>query len=511
MGLDRLDERADLGVPFPNAAFGRVDDSKSLPGVLREADLEGLQVVQHLRVGEDAAAVDVVPFRKVVPVPDDPLPLHRLDGVERVQFGEPDLVDRGAGGVVESVGESEILSDERDGIAAEMSGEGVGEMRDGRRRLETGAPSGERPEKLVELGRRNAADPAGPGFGHRAVHAGVDDEFRVLERSGIESLVEPAGDDVIVQGRHEVRRDPRVEQGPERGLGRHDRASIPDPRSGEHLEIATKARAGAHHHAESAPGDPGEILDSCARRVVVEIRQLVLDRRPALRQHRGHRRPGGGREVDQAAGESTGGGPDPPAARRVFDDPRSDHHQGMGARETRGEPDRIVGVDPEDQTLVRQPAREVEPREHGAEQGRIGLQDHHHPGAAQPPNERLDVITETETDDRDAGVFGEIDLLDQTRRLRGGPTGAGEPAAVPRSGEPTVLGGLDLDLPVLGRPDRSQRHVIHGPQRGQVRLEGVGGLRPERRRIRFDGSVHDRRGLRSSGYACGQAFRSSSP
>jgi len=82
--------------------------------------VELLQVVEHLRVGVDALPLVIFRLVKMRSMTDDALPLHHLDRVERVELRRPHVVNRGARGVVEPVGEAQVLADERDRIAAEI-------------------------------------------------------------------------------------------------------------------------------------------------------------------------------------------------------------------------------------------------------------------------------------------------------------------------------------------------------------------------------------------------------
>ena len=131
MGTERGTQRRDFGRGLANAAFAGVDDGETLLHIRGEVGLETSQIGEHLPVSQDRTAVDVLQTMKHASMPDDPFPLHLGDGVEGIELGRPDIIDRGATCVVESIGEAEVLTDEGHRITPEMTGEVVGKMRHG--------------------------------------------------------------------------------------------------------------------------------------------------------------------------------------------------------------------------------------------------------------------------------------------------------------------------------------------------------------------------------------------
>jgi len=155
-----------------------------------EVTLELLKVRQHLPVRVHRPAVGAGHAAQVFPVAGDPLPLHHLDRVERVEFGRPHLVDGRARRVVQPVREGEVLPDQGDGVAAEEMRQVDREVRHRRAGGEGAHRAGVLAEHLVEQLVGAAANGAGKDVENDRVRLGLGDERDVAHGIGREILVE---------------------------------------------------------------------------------------------------------------------------------------------------------------------------------------------------------------------------------------------------------------------------------------------------------------------------------
>lgn len=239
-GGERLAEGHCGRVAFADAALGRVDGGEATPSVLLEQALELDEVGEHLLIGVDGSAHLIGCLVQAVAGSHDALPLEHFQRAEARQLAGPDLVDGGAGGVVLPVGEAQVLADEDDRVAAHVAGEVIRQVGDGGAGRDRAVPAAKFAEQRFGQFLLGAEDATREGVEDRGVGLGLDDQRDAAAIGLGQTLVEPAGDLVVVECGDEVRADAAGEHGLEDGLDGDDDDALADAGIGELVEVSAK-------------------------------------------------------------------------------------------------------------------------------------------------------------------------------------------------------------------------------------------------------------------------------
>ena len=416
----RLGKGLHLGAGLAHSALGRIDGAQSAPLVLQEEVLEALEVRLHLRIRIDRLALHVASLHEVRAVPRDASPLEVLDGVERIQLGRPHVVDRRAAGVVDAVGETEVLPDERDRVAAEEPRDLVAEMGDGGTRRQPAVLARERPEQRVKVRRRDG--PHGPGIALRDHWIGlrIEDERGVGHIAFAQALVEAPRDLMPVERGDEVRTDALREQRLEHRLRGDDHAALTDAGPREQVEVPTQARSGAYHDAKAVAGDSLERRDALAPDVEARISQDRADRVRAARKPggRGHARGADG--LGQVLREVLYDRRKPRPARGMLDDLYALHKHAFRACKALGKAAERLEAREQQHIRLREGGAPVGALEHSTKKRKIGLDDDDEPRPTEARAELGDMEAGAKPEDRDDRLVAEIDRLGEIDRFLAG-------------------------------------------------------------------------------------------
>ena len=402
-------------VLFGQSALGRVDHGL---GRFGEIALELLQISHHLLVGVDGAAFDVRLLLKLLAVAHDPLPLHHFQRVEGTQLPGPHVVDGRAGAVVEPVREAQVLTDQDDGIAAQMLSQVEGQVRDGRARLHRHARRCQVAQELVE--ESAVRHPNWPG---KAVH-----DRGISERLGhqgdvwqfTQSLIEATRDLVVVQRRDEIRLQPALQQRLERCLGTDEDDVVPHLRVAQQVHVPRQARPGPHAHG----GKPGRGAVQCIGRGAADVVSQIVRQVPAgaggVHERRGDIRAAEGRHFADHLPELIESGTMDLPAGRVSDQDSALSQQcpeRLDAPHEAGPIHLLVGQNhvrvPQPRLVVHQFKR----RPHQWQARLVHDDNRSGPTAADDAGQFRDVVSQPKPQHDDASVFVRVEHLHEPPRL----------------------------------------------------------------------------------------------
>ena len=468
---ERLRQRLHDRAVLLDAAFGRVDGAQPAALVLQEERLEALEVRLHLPVGEDRAAVDVLELHEVGALANDARPLEVLDRVERVELGRPDLVDRRAAGVVDAVGEAEVLADERDGIAAEEARDLVAEVRDGRAWRKPSGIARDRPEHGVEVRRGDDADAAREALRDNGVRLRVEDQRGVADIVLGEPFVEALRDVVPVERRDEVRADAFLEERLQHRLGGDDQAAVAHAGLGEEMQVLAEARACADDDAEAALRDALQRQERLATDIVARVAEDRADRVRAARKQRRHRVSRAAHDLGHDARTFLRVLAEPAAARRVLEELDALHERALEADQAVGVVAGLLGAVEQDKRRQRKLAREVDFAQDRLQEREIALEHDHDAVATHAVADLGHVIAKAEAH-HDHGALGRVvDAVGKGHGLGARRVARGERTALVARDPRAVCSAGPLERRGGRLAYRADNVGISRTQRGEIALE----------------------------------------
>ena len=193
---------------FGGPTFGSVDD---FGFAAKEVALELLEVGEQPLFGVHRPSLIVRDFAENGAIANDLLPLLHLNGAEPAELGPPDIVVAGAGRVVQTVAETQVLADENNGIASEMLGKVEREMRHSR------ASAREFHLAYRQFAKHRFGEPIAQQGNRPGVHAqdrtrglGLGDKLRIDSFGKL--LEKLRADFVVIEAGHVMGLDSHVEQ-----------------------------------------------------------------------------------------------------------------------------------------------------------------------------------------------------------------------------------------------------------------------------------------------------------